>query len=276
MRLYISADIEGVHGVATKEQTMPQGFEYESARKWMTNEVLTVVEAASSLGVEECVVSDSHGNGLNILVDELPKNVRLVRSWPRPLGMMQGVELDGIAGAVLLGYHTGASDSDGILGHTLYGALVAELRLNGAVASETYLSAAIAGHFNVPVIMATGDDHYVSHANSVLGDIETATTKHSYGWHSTCTISPMLAMERISHASKRALSRLGEMTPFVIDAPVVVEIDFKHRTSPELLSYFAFVERTGPWTIRYKAADVVDASKFLTAALVTAGAAVPA
>jgi D-aminopeptidase len=34
----------------------------------------------------------SHGNGQNLLLYKLPANVQLVRSWPRPLCMMDGIE----------------------------------------------------------------------------------------------------------------------------------------------------------------------------------------
>ena len=92
-RLYISADIEGTVGVTSTEQTGPAGFEYAQAREWMTNEVIAACEAAFENGITEIVVSDSHGNAQNILPDKLPAGVKLVRSWPRPLCMMQGIEL---------------------------------------------------------------------------------------------------------------------------------------------------------------------------------------
>jgi len=91
-RLYISADMEGVAGVTTKEQLVVGGFEYQEARQWMTDEIIAVCNAAFQSGIEEVVVADSHSNGQNILIDQLPENVQLIRSWPRPLGMMQGVD----------------------------------------------------------------------------------------------------------------------------------------------------------------------------------------
>ena len=108
MRFYISADIEGIPGVVTREQGRAGGFEYEQARTWMTDSVLAVCTAAHEQGVEEVVVSDSHGNGHNLQLERMPDYVQLVRSWPRPLGMMQGIEVGEYVGAALVGYHAGS------------------------------------------------------------------------------------------------------------------------------------------------------------------------
>src|SRR6185437_14572319 len=90
MKIYISADMEGVVGVVTADHLGPQGFEYNRFREFMTEEVKAAVEAAFEAGAADIVISDSHGNGENILIEKLPGNVTVVRSWPRPLMMMEG------------------------------------------------------------------------------------------------------------------------------------------------------------------------------------------
>src|SRR5262245_32535385 len=90
LKVYVSADMEGVAGVVTGDQLGPQGFEYERFRGFMTNEVLAAIEGARAAGATEFLVSDSHGNGENLLIEPFPKDVQIVRSWPRPLAMMEG------------------------------------------------------------------------------------------------------------------------------------------------------------------------------------------
>ncbi|HEX6045968.1 MAG TPA: M55 family metallopeptidase, partial [Pyrinomonadaceae bacterium] len=92
MKIYISADMEGVVGVVSNEQLGPQGFEYARFREFMTQEVNAAIEGAIAAGATEIVVSDSHGNGQNLLIEKLRNTVLVVRSWPRPLGMMQGID----------------------------------------------------------------------------------------------------------------------------------------------------------------------------------------
>lgn len=267
MRIYISADIEGVAGVASRDQLAPSQFEYERAREWMTAEVAAACEAAYEAGAEDVVVSDSHGNAQNILVDRLPKEVLLVRSWPRPLMMMQGIEAGPFSGVLLIGYHTGASDAHGCLAHTLT-SLVQELRLNGSPMSETGISAATAGHFGVPIIMASGDDAYVAHVRELLGDIECATTKWCQGFVSTKTLTPEASALRIREAVRKAVERRDQFKPFRLDAPIELEIEFNNRLVAEVLSYLSVVERLGAHTIRFIGADMVEVSKFLSVATI--------
>ena len=130
LKIYISSDMEGVVGAVTGEQLGPQGFEYARFREFMTQEVNAAIEAAFAAGATEIVVSDSHGNGQNLLIEKLPKNILLVRAWPRPLMMMQGID-ETFAGAIFLGYHTATTNSQGVRAHTISSARLADVRLKG-------------------------------------------------------------------------------------------------------------------------------------------------
>lgn len=262
MRLYISADIEGIVGVVSRDQLMPEGFEYENARRWMTDTVVNACEAAREEGVEEVILSDSHGNGESILIDRLPDYVQIVRSWPRPLMMMQGVELGSFVGAMLIGYHAGASHIGGVLSHTIGGTAFAEVRINGLVMPEAGINAAIAGHFDVPVLLASGDNVALDEISQVIGDIVAVPVKQVYSTQSAITLTPAVAHRRIREGVKKALSRAGSARPFKLDSPVL-EIVFRNRLPAEYLSYLKGIERTDGYTIRYQGDDMVDVSRFI-------------
>src|ERR1700743_2775890 len=91
-KIYISVDVEGIAGVVSWDQLAPGGFEYERFRRFMTDETLAAVHAAQRAGAAEIVVSDSHGNGENLLIDAFPNDVRIVRSWPRHGLMAAGLD----------------------------------------------------------------------------------------------------------------------------------------------------------------------------------------
>ncbi len=76
IKVYISADMEGVVGAVTGAQLNPSGFEYQKFREYMTEEVLAAIRGARTAGATEFLVSDSHGNGQNILIDRLPRKFR--------------------------------------------------------------------------------------------------------------------------------------------------------------------------------------------------------
>ena len=92
LKIYISADMEGLVGAVTSDQLGPSGFEYQRFRQIMTNEVNAAIEAAREMGATEILISDSHGNGENLLIEQLPDDIQLIRSWPRPLMMMEGID----------------------------------------------------------------------------------------------------------------------------------------------------------------------------------------
>src|SRR5262249_11016122 len=105
LKVLVSADMEGVGGVSTwSVQAGSKGREYEKFRELMTKEVNAAIEGAFEAGATEVVVGDSHGDAQNIDVETLDKRVRLIRAWPRPLGMMQGIDAS-FGAVVFVGYH---------------------------------------------------------------------------------------------------------------------------------------------------------------------------
>lgn len=265
-KIYISADMEGVVGVVTGDQLSPDGFEYERFREFMTAEVNACIDAARAAGATEFVISDSHGNGENLLIEKLPPDVTVVRSWPRPLGMMEGID-DSFDGVIFLGYHASAANTRGVRAHTLSSANVVDLRLNGVSMSEGSLSAAIAGHYGVPVIMISGDDVAVAETQVIVGDIEGAVVKWAKSFHSAQTLTPEAAYEVIRTRTKSAIDRIGDFKPYRLETPIELELTLKHYRPVEMLSYLPNVERVNAHTIRFVGQDMPEISKFLEVVL---------
>ncbi|MGJ3231090.1 MAG: M55 family metallopeptidase [Oceanicaulis sp.] len=265
MRLFISADIEGVAGVADTCQTTPGAHGYDRAAAWMTGEVRAACEGAFRGGASHILVADSHGSAVNIDPDGLPDGVELISSWPRPLSMMQGVET-GFDAVFLLGYHAGAHLKDGVLAHTFRGMQISQVRLNGEPADEMRVNAAAAGAYGAPVLLVTGDDVICAEARRLLGeDVSTVAVKTALGRLSARSLSPAKARAAISEAAEAAMSRTR--TPYRIEGPIEVEIDFKHHWTAELLSYLPMFERLSAYTVRFTAADApaaIAVFKFIT------------
>ena len=262
MKIYISADMEGVVGAVSGEQLSPTGFEYQRFREFMTQEVNAAVEAAFAAGATEITISDSHGNAQNLLIEKLPKNVLLVRGFPRPLMMMQGID-ETFDGVIFLGYHSSTSNSDGVRAHTFSSARLADVRLNNVSMSEGSFNAAIAGHFNVPVIMVSGDDAAVKEISSVVGGVEGSVVKWNYGFHSARTMMPEAAYALIREKVKTAVGRIGDFKPYKPKMPVQLDVRFKSYRPSEVLSYLSIVERTDSHSIRFVGKDMVETSKFM-------------
>ena len=263
LKIYISADMEGVVGVVSNEQLGPTGFEYARFREFMTQEVNAAIQGALAAGATQIVISDSHGNGQNLLIEKLPRDVLLVRSWPRPLGMMQGID-ETFAGAIFIGYHTATTNLEGVRAHTLSSARLADVRLKGVSVSEAGLNAAIAGHFNVPVIMVSGDDAVVKETTALLGNIEGAIVKWSSGFHSAKTLMPEASYQLIREKAERAVRRIREFKPYKLNGPIELDVRFKNYRPAEVLSYLSIVQRPDSHSIRFVGKDIIEVSKFLS------------
>ena len=266
LKIYISADMEGVVGVVTGEQISPEGFEYERFRKFMTAEVNAAIDAARAAGATEFLISDSHGNGQNLLIEELPDDVMVIRSWPRPLGMMEGID-ETFDGVIFIGYHASTANTRGVRAHTMSSANITSLRLNGMEMTEGSMNAAIAGHFGVPVIMVSGDDAAVAENQVLIGDIEGAVVKWAKSFHSAQTMTPQAGYEVIRTRTKSAIDRIGQFQPYVLETPIELELSLKNYQPVELLSYLPNVERVNSHTIRFIGQDMVEISKFLAVAV---------
>jgi D-amino peptidase len=262
LKVYISADMEGLAGAVTGEQLGPAGFEYARFREFMTEEVLAAIEGAREAGATEFVVSDSHGNGQNLLIERLPADVTVVRAWPRPLGMMEGIDASFDA-AMFIGYHSGTANLGGVRAHTLSSARLTGVRLNGTEVPEAGISAAVAGHFGVPVVLISGDDVAVEEARRLLGDVEGAVVKRAIGFHSAASMTPQAARALIRERARVALQRRAEFRPYVLPTPIQLDLSFKHYRAAELLAYLPIVERTTSHSIRFVGPDMPAITRFL-------------
>jgi D-amino peptidase len=263
LKVLISVDMEGVAGVVTGEQLGPTGFEYGRFREFMTREAVAAVTAARAAGATEIVVADAHGNGQNLLIDQFPADVRVIRSWPRRLGMVAGVD-DNVDALIYIGYHAGTNNTTGVRAHTFSSANLTRVALNGTNVTEGSWNAAIAGHFNVPVVMISGDDAAIAEVRKAIGNVEAAETKRSLGFHSASTITPQASATLIDQRVRSALARRAEFKPYRTTGPLTVDVSFKNYMPAEVLAYLPMFERTDSHSIRFRAKDMVEASMIMT------------
>jgi len=261
-KVFVSVDMEGVAGVVTGDQLGPPGFEYERFRAFMTTEALAAIEGARAAGATEFVVADSHGNGENLLIEKFAKDTRIVRSWPRPLAMMEGIDAT-FEAVIFIGYHASTVNPQGVRAHTFSSATLADVRLNGASVTEAAFNAAIAGHFGVPVVMISGDDAFVKEARSVLPDAEAAAVKSAISFHAAATLTPEAACDLIREKARRGVERAREIKPWKVAEPTTLELRFKNYRPAQLLAYLTTVQQTDAHAIRFRGQDILEVSRFL-------------
>jgi len=262
LKVFISVDMEGVAGVVTADQLGPGGFEYERFRKFMTDEALAAVRGAKDAGATEVLVADSHGNGESLLIEQFPKDVRIVRSWPRHGAMMAGLD-SSFAAALFVGYHASTTNPSGVRAHTISSAHFARIALNGTSVTEAEFNAAYAGAFGVPIVFVSGDDAAIAEITSRLGSMESVVTKKNMGFHSAATITPAAACDEIYHGSLAGVAHRERRQPYVLTTPITLDVTFKNYQQSEILSYLRAVQRTDSHSIRFVGHDMQEVSDFI-------------
>jgi len=247
MKILIAVDMEGITGVTTWDQVTPGHAEYARFRKLMTQDVNAAIRGAAEAGADEIIVADGHWDGSNILVEELDPRGRLNTGSPSPFSMMQGID-ESVDGVMFVGYHARNGSPDAILDHTWSRRCVANVWINNILTGEYGLNGAVAGHFGVPVIMATGDQTACAQILDTFGSLETAIIKQATGRYSAECLTPEVTQEMIYLAAGRAVSRLmdGDVPdPFVVDTPVRITVEFFTSDMADRARLIPFAERDG-------------------------------
>ncbi|MFH8339091.1 M55 family metallopeptidase [Streptomyces sp. AM6-12] len=156
MRVYVSADMEGITGLVDADDVQPGGRDYERGRSMMAEDVNAAVRGALAAGARDVLVNDAHGPMRNLRPDDLHPAARLVRGKPKPMGMLEGLAEDYDA-MVCVGYHARAG-VPGVLSHSFMGHEIEDMWLDGRPVGEIGLAHATAAALGVPVVALTGDD----------------------------------------------------------------------------------------------------------------------
>lgn len=253
MKLYISADMEGVAGITAEEQTNPVGQpEYAYSCKLMTGEVRAACEGAKSAGADTILVNDSHWNMRNIIHEELPPDVILIRGAMKPLSMNQGLDASFDA-AAFVGYHAPGGTQNAVLDHTYTDATLYEVRINGQKCSEARLNAAVAGTFGVPVVFLSGDQHACADAREFLPWAEMVEVKQAIGRYAAASLSPEQSRDAIREGVARALreSTARGVKPYQFEPPVSLEVTFTYTSKCDIAALMPGCDRIGPRTLRF-------------------------
>ncbi|MGI8688708.1 MAG: M55 family metallopeptidase [Thermomicrobiales bacterium] len=270
MNVYVSVDIEGITGVIHADMMMPGQREYDRGRRLMTQDANAAIEGLVQAGAEFILVNDGHGPMRNLLFEEMHPAAHLLSGTgdAKDHCQLEMADSRSFDAAVFVGYHAMARTPKAIHPHTIAGAVVSELRINGRPHGETGLNAAVLGAMGIPVVMLTGDTTTVAEARAFLGEeIETVAVKEACGRNAALCRPPSATRPEIIAAATRALAKRDRVPPYTPDQPFRLEVDFLTMPQCDRASRTAGVERTGPLTIRVNDGTPWDQYAALWAAL---------
>jgi len=252
--------MEGITGVVHWDQVNPDHSEYTRFRKLMTEDVNAAVRGAFAGGATSVVVTDGHFNGRNILIEELDSRATLNSGSPAPLSMVNGVD-DGVDGVMFIGYHGRMGTAHAILDHTWSDERVSGLWINDRAFGEAGLNGAVCGHFDVPVIMASGDQTLCAEVREFFGNaIETAQVKKAMSRMSAECLPPAQTAKLIEEVAKRALINLKSKKapkPFKISKPIKMTVEFVQSDMADRVALMPHAKRTIDRRVEYVADDMI-------------------
>ena len=264
MKAFISVDMEGMPYIVSVEHLLPKKSLYDEARKIMTRVTRVVCEELYSNGFKDIIVADSHAMMINLLVDELPDYVSIIRGAPRVLSMVSLINECDVA--LFLGYHAKYGTARAVLDHTYSGSTIRRIEINGVEVSECLFNAYIAGHYNVPVILVAGDERLIEDdVKKYLPWAEYVVLKKSLGRYAALSKSFKVLEEELRVKVRRACEKFskGEVKPLKTKYPVHVRMELISSIYAEFAELIPGIRRINGLTIEFEAKDVVEAFKIM-------------
>ena len=244
MKTFISSDMEGTAGIVDWEQVRPGSAAYPASIELLLAEVNAAIEGAAEAGATEFLVNDSHGRMANLPPQRVAGRARYLSGRLKPGYMMEG--LDGsFDAAFFVSYHGSMSAHGSTLSHTYFPGAFGEVTLNGSVVGEAGINALVARHYDVPVVLITGDETTAEEIGKFCPGIRTAVVKRSVSRFAADSMHPDEACALIRDEARQAVSTLGDFAAPAIDLPATLGVRFHNTDYADLAGRIAGVVRTG-------------------------------
>jgi len=263
-KIYVSIDLEGIGGIVSTDQVgIVENAFYSEARRLMAGEASAVIEGINQAG-GLAVIGDSHGNELNIPIELLKGDFLLCCGQDKMLSMMGGMD-DTYSGVIFLGYHSRFGTPMAIMDHTYSPTTLRELRINGVPVGESEINAEVAGYFNVPILMASGDDVTMEQVKKSFPTIETVAVKKSIGRYSALCEPIDKVREKLREAAKRVTENIDKYgCLYKSKPPIHMEFVWNTAVMAEMCTYVPGVVRVDARTTSYECEDYIQAFKLFT------------
>ena len=249
MRVYISADMEGVTGLVAADDVQAGGRDYERGRVMMTEDVNAAVRGALTAGAESVVVNDCHSSMRNLLADDIHPAAWLVRGNKKPMSMVQDLD-DGFDAMLCVGYHARAG-ALGVLSHSFMGHEIEDMWLDDLHMGEIGFAHATAKALGVPVVMLSGDDVACAEVTELDPDVATAPVKFARDRFAALLRPADEARELIESAASEGVRRAArESRPARDTAPRTLAVRWQSATVASQLEGVPGVTRRDDRTVQ--------------------------
>ncbi|MHC4123774.1 MAG: M55 family metallopeptidase [Planctomycetota bacterium] len=259
MKFMIRSDIEGVTGVTTYQQAENSEF----GRRMLMNDLNACIKGLLADGEHEIVIYDEHTDGRNVVIDDLPDCVNVICGKPLYRPDWGGIDSSYDA-MIMVGFHARAGVKGALLPHS-YCHENLNIYINKTVVGEIGMEAAVAGDFDVPLWLVTGDSAGMAEAEQIVPGVNTVTVKEAIGRFQARCYPPEFTAKKICEASKDIIKNPPRVKPLKFAGPIDLQInlaesDFAKKLKGSFPNLF-----TNEHTILIKADTVTEGwSKYCT------------
>jgi D-amino peptidase len=273
MKAFISVDLEGMPYIVIPGHLNLKGPLYDEARRIATKVTLIAADELNKNGFDKVIIADSHGPMVNILIDDLPEYVDIVRGFPRPLSMISGIE--GCKTAIFLGYHAKFGTAKSTFDHTYSGASINRVEVNGVAASEFLLNGYVAGELGVPVALVAGEAQLLEDdVKKSAPWAQTVALKSSLSRLSAKSASMVSIEKELREAVRRAVAaqKKGKIELLIAKNPVKMGITFLASQFADAAELLPSIKRIDGLRVEYTTKSMAEAYKmFELLALASSG-----
>jgi len=225
-------------------------------RQLLTGEINAAVEGFFAGGADEVIVRDGHDGSQTLSVLTIHPKAKLLMG---PLGPTASLERRYTAMA-FVGQHSMANVRNGIMAHSFSSLGIQNMLLNGKPVGEIGIWTAMAGWFDTPVILLTGDRAAAEELREMVPAAETAVVKEGLGRYTCLSLSAPAARDVIRERATAAMRKIGSIPPYKVRGPVTIQIEYTTRNSlPADAGLAPAAEVLDDRTIRYRGQDFLEA-----------------
>ena len=234
VRIYIVTDLEGASGVYQFAQTREPGPLNDKAKEYLMGDIAAVVGGLRAGGATDVIVLDGHGSGA-FVPHLMAPGAKYITGKPRPGPFMTGLD-ESFAGMVQVAAHAMNGTPDGALCHTQSSRTENRYWYNGVESGELAQCAAMAGYYNVPTIMVTGDVAACREATKFFGPAcVTVAVKRGLSREAAELYPFDETRQALYDGARRAVAAIAQCKPYKLTLPIQAKKEYLvfDRTSGE-------------------------------------------